>query len=176
MTNLSDIQESFGLNDAAEATLLHTVIQTMINEQAAILAEVVAPATGDLTLTAALYGNRILYYDDADGTITLPAATGSGNRYTVVVKTAFTAGTIQVASAADSFYGGIVGVDDDADAAYTWKAETNDDTVNASGTATGGKVGDWYEFIDVAATKWLVRGFITQSGASEATPFSADVS
>jgi hypothetical protein len=139
-------------------------------------AQVVAPATGDLSLTAALHGNRVLYYDDADGTITLPAATGTGYKYTVVVKTAFTAGTIQAASAADSFLGGLNGVDDDADAAYAWKAEAADDTLSFDGTATGGKAGDWIEFIDVATGLFLVKGYITQSGGSEATPFSAAVS
>ena len=190
MTALSDLQASFSLNDIKRAALLATGIQTKIdtgpgdldaswaeiNAVADMSGQVVSPATGNLTLTAALHGNRILYYDDADGTITLPAATGTGYKYTIILKTAFTAGTIQAASAADSFLGGINGVDDDADAAYAWKAETDDDTITGNGVATGGKKGDLYEFVDVATGLFFVSGFITQSGASEATPFSAAVS
>lgn len=187
MTNLSDIQAAFGKPDSAKATILHTTIQTMIDENDADLTatweevnavadmsgKVVAPATGDLTLTAAAHGNRIVYYDDADGTVTLPAATGSGYTFTVVIKTAFTAGEIEAATNSATFLGGIVGVDDDTDAPYAWKAETLDDTISGNGAATGGKAGDWYEFVDVATNLYLVRGFITQSGGSEATPFSA---
>ena len=189
MTNLTDIKSAFGQSDWDLATQLHTTALAMvetgpvaltatwteINEVADMSGQVVAPATGNLSLTAALHGNRVVYYDDADGVITLPAATGTGYRYLVVVKTPFTAGTIQVAGAGDSFLGGLNGVDDDADAAYAWKAEAADDTISASGTATGGKAGDWYQFIDVATGLFLVSGFITQSGGSEVTPFSAAV-
>ena len=190
MTALSDILQSAHMTDHGRATMMQTAIQTLIdagataqtatwteiNEVADMSGQVVAPATGDLTMTAALHGNRILYYDDADGTITLPAATGTGYKYTIILKTAFTGGTLQAASADDSFLGGINGVDDDSDAAYAWKAETNDDTITGNGAATGGKAGDLYEFVDVATGLFFVSGFITQSGASEATPFSAAVS
>jgi hypothetical protein len=164
---------------AAELNILDGVTATAaeINAAADVSGRLVAQAAGDFALTAATHGNRITLVNDADVTITLPAASGSGNVYKVViVTTAWTGGTIQAASASDSFLGGINGVDDDADAAYAWKAETNDDTISGNGTATGGKVGDWYEFIDVATGLFLVSGFITQSGGSEATPFSAAVS
>jgi hypothetical protein len=196
MTNLTDIQSAFGKTDATQAQILHDTIDTMIDELvdagppdldatweeinavAEMGGKIVAPATGNLALTAATHGNRIVYYDDADGVISLPAATGTGYTYTVVVKTPFTSGKIWVAATpgTDGFLGGLVGVDDDADAAYAWKAEADDDTITGNGTSTGGKAGDWYEFIDVADSLWLVRGFITQSGGSEATPFSATVS
>jgi len=147
-----------------------------INAAADMSGKLVAQAAGDFALTAATHGNRTTLVNDADVTITLPAATGSGYYYKIlIVTTAWTGGTIQAASAADSFLGGINGVDDDADAAYAWKAEANDDTVSGNGTATGGKVGDWYLFEDVATGLFLVSGFITQSGGSEATPFSAAV-
>ena len=203
MTALTDLQDAASLNDVKRATLQQTAIQTLIdagvtgqtatiteintvadgihatateiNEMADMSTKVESPATGDLVLTAAAYGNRYLYYDDADGTITLPAATGTGYKYTIILKTAFTSGTIQAASAADSFLGGINGVDDDADAAYAWKAETDDDTITGSGTTTGGKKGDLYEFVDIATGLFFVSGFITQSGGSEVTPFSAAV-
>jgi len=189
MTALTDMKASFSKRDTDRASLLHAAVESMIdandaaltatwteiNEVADMSGKVVAPATGNLTMTAALHGNRVLYYDDANGVITLPAATGTGYKYTIIIKTAFTGGTIQAAGAADSFLGGINGVDDDADAAYAWKAEAADDTISGDGAATGGKAGDCYEFLDVATGLFYVSGFITQSGGSEATPFSAAV-
>lgn len=163
----------------AELNILDGVTATAaeINAAADVSGRLVAQAAGDFALSAATHANRITLINDADVTVTLPDATGTGNIYKlVIVTTAWTGGTIEAASADDSFLGGINGVDDDSDAAYAWKAETNDDTVTGNGTATGGKVGDWYQFTDVATGLFLVEGFITQSGGSEATPFSAAVS
>ena len=127
--------------------------------------------TVDLALTLAAHSNRIVYYNDPDANMTLPAATGTGNKYTVVFSANCTSLTITTAGS-DFMLGGCSGVDDDADAAYSWDAIANTNTISASGTATGGKAGDWYEFLDIASALWIVRGFITQSGASEVTPFS----
>jgi hypothetical protein len=163
---------------AAELNILDGVTATAaeLNAAADVSGRLVAQAAGNFALTAATHGNRITLVDDADVTITLPAATATGDVYKViVVTTAWTGGTIQAASAADSFLGGLNGVDDDADAAYAWKAESADDTITGNGAATGGKVGDWYQFTDVATGLFLVEGFITQSGGAEATPFSAAV-
>ena len=161
------------LNDGTDAL---SATAAEINAVADMSGQVVAQAAGNFAATAATHGNRITLINDADVVITLPAATGTGYRYKfVVVTTAWTGGTIQAASGDDSFLGGINGVDDDADAAFAWKAETADDTITGNGTATGGKVGDYYEFVDVATGLFLVSGFITQSGGSEVTPFSAAV-
>lgn len=131
---------------------------------------------GTLALTVATHANKIVNFNDADGAITLPNATGSGVFFEVRIGTAATSMTITVTPSTDEeFEGGLVGVDDDADAAYAWKAEDNDDTISLNGTSTGGKVGDWFRFTDMATGIWRVEGFITQSGGSEATPFSAAI-
>ena len=138
--------------------------------------ELVTQAAGNFALTAETHANRITLVNDADVVITLPAATATGDVYKVlIVTTAWTGGSIVAASASDSFLGGIQGVDNDADAPYAWKAETADDSIAGNGVATGGVVGDWYQFTDVATGLFLVEGFITQSGGSEATPCSAGV-
>lgn len=141
----------------------------------------VVNVTDDVSLTLAAHAERLLTVDDADGTsITLPAATGTGNKYTVIIGTSITSNTttIKAASASDSFFGMAFGVDTDAEGAtgYTWNADSGDDTVTMDGTATGGVAGDIWTFIDFATGKWQVEGKITQSGGSEATPFSATVS
>ena len=131
---------------------------------------------GTLALTAADHGDRIVDFNDADGTVTLPNATGSGVRFELRIGTAATGMSVTVTPSTDEeFEGGVVGVDDDADAAYAWKAEDNDDTITLNGASQGGKVGDWLRFIDVATGIWRVEGFLTQSGGSEATPFSAAI-
>ena len=186
MTNFTDLKASFSLPDIKRASLLETVIQALIDAgatgQGATVAEidavadmsaqVVAPATGNLSLTAALHGNRVVYYDDADGVISLPAATGSGYVYKVVIKTQLTTGSIEGLTATATFLGGLGGVDADADTALAYDAVAGDNTITG-GTATGGQPGDWFEFLDIATNLYIVSGFVTQSGGSEATPFSA---
>ena len=134
-----------------------------------------------VSLTAATHGERLVTVDKADGcAVTLPAAAGTGNKYTVIIGTTITSNstTIKAANASDSFYGLAFGVDTDAEGAsgYTWNADSGDDTVTLNGGATGGIAGDSFTFTDFAANKWHVHGEITQSGGSEATPFSATVS
>lgn len=136
--------------------------------------------TANLTLTAASHGDRIVTVDKADGAaIVLPAASGSGNVYKIIIGTAVTSNTttIKVANTSDSFYGMALGVDTAGEGAtgFTWNADSGDDTITMDGSTTGGKAGDYWEIVDFAANKFLVRGFISQSG-TDATPFSATVS
>ncbi|TFH43607.1 MAG: hypothetical protein E4H01_11820, partial [Lysobacterales bacterium] len=91
-----------------------------INAVADMSGQVVAPATGNVTLSAAVHGNRVLYYDDADGVITLPAATGGGYTYTIILKTAFTSGTIVGLTNAATLVGGIHAVDADDNTSKYW--------------------------------------------------------
>jgi hypothetical protein len=136
--------------------------------------------TANLTLTQALHAEKTVTVNKADGAeIVLPAASGSGARYKVVIGTAISSNstTIKVANTSDAFVGSARGVDDDAEGAtgYQWNAETGDDTVTLNGAATGGEAGDYFIFEDIATNVFLVEGSITQSGGSEATPFSATV-
>lgn len=130
---------------------------------------------GTLALTVSEHEGRIVDFNDADGGITLPAATGSGGRFSVRCGTAFTGGTITVAADTDDeFEGLIIAVDTDDDSTLNYPALAGDDfdTITLSGATTGGNVGDFLEFIDVADGVWRVFGTITQSGGSEATPLS----
>ena len=161
------------LNDATtELSATHLEL----NEMNDMSLKVVAPSTGNLSVTQALHGNRFLYYDDADGAVTLPAAGGTGYVYMIVIKTSFTGGTIKAASSSDSFLGGCSGMDTDVDGtAKSFSCDSADDTVTLNGVATGGIAGDWIRFTDVASGLWLVEGWLSFSGGSEATPFSATV-
>ena len=179
---LDTLETSVTALEAKDATVDLSTLSATAAELNAVADEsgrIVNTTAATLSLTAALHGDRIVTVNKADGAaLTLPAATGSGNRYTIIIGTTITSvgTTIKAASASDSFLGQATGVDDDADAAYAWKAETDDDTVTLDGSSTGGKAGDKFVFTDYATGVFHVEGLIAQSGGSEATPFSATVS
>jgi hypothetical protein len=134
--------------------------------------EAIAAST---TLTAAEHANKVLFTGVATTiTVTLPAATGSGNVYTLVTGTSATANHIyEVASAADTFVGyahmNVTTTDTEV-----FQALAASDTVTLNGTTTGGLEGTLVKFTDAAATKWLVEVEANCSGA-QVTPFSAAV-
>ena len=114
---------------------------------------------------------------DVAAAYTLPAATGTGDKYTIILGATITgASTIKVASAADTFVGTAVLFQDGGDAVVAFAAAATDDTVDLLGTAnsTGGMIGAVYEFWDAATAKWAVR-IVSDAGGTEATPFSATV-
>lgn len=108
-------------------------------------------------------------------TVTLPAATGTGDVYEFLVITTVTSNDyiIQVANAADSFYGG-VSISTDI-AGVSELAVAGDDTITMNGTTTGGVVGSWVRVRDCGTGIWQLSGFLCSTG-TEATAFSAAVS
>lgn len=161
---------------------------TVINSTAAEIdrvadksASVVAANDSTLTATLVAHGDRVVIFGKTTGTtVTLPAATGTGAKFTFIVSIASTsnANIIKVANATDIMAGIALGADTDAAGAtgYTWPTASDTDTITMNGTATGGRVGDRVEITDFASGKFQVAAFLSQSGASEATPFSATVS
>ena len=145
-------------------------------------ASVVVANGSTLAVTEALHGDRIIVFGKTDGTtVTLPAATGTGNKYTFIISIAATsnANIIKVANATDVMDGSLnIQQDDDADGDLKcWMAEVGDDTITLAGAATtGGIVGTKIEIIDYAAGYFHAMVYSISSGGSEATPFSATVS
>lgn len=132
------------------------------------------------TVLSNTHNKKTIVGNNAAGqAFTLPAAV-LGEKFKIVVGTTITSNstTIKAANASDSFVGFAYGVDTDAEGAtgYTWNADSGDDTFTMTGTTNGGVVGDHVEIECVAANTFLVKGYITQSGGSEVTPFSATVS
>ena len=140
----------------------------------------VSLAAATVSITEANHEGRALVFNKADGvTATLPSATGSGAVYRFIVGTTVTSNAliIKVAAAADTMAGIIYAADDTSGPApIVWVATTGtSDTVNLNGSTQGGIIGDEIICTDYAANKWLVRGFVKQSG-TEATPFANTVS
>ncbi len=137
--------------------------------------------TATTPLTKAAHEGRWVLMGAAGAalTFTLPAATGTGDRYMLMVSVVNTSNYLVKAVVGTSlFVGTIIGAsttDSATDAARTWTAGASDDSLLLNGTTRGGlTIGDWLTFTDISATKWLVQGMITQSG-SEATPFENTV-
>lgn len=115
---------------------------------------------------------------------TLPAATGSGDTYELVVGTTFTgAASVAVANASDFMVGvaqmGIDGgtfVPHQYPTANTGTLATESDTCSLFGTANsqGGFKGAKVILIDIAVNTWSIV-YVSDAGGTEATPFSAAV-
>lgn len=136
---------------------------------------VVELTAATLSLTAGGHaGQTVVSNLAATQTITLPAASGSGNVYRIFVETTKTGDLIiQVANATDVM-NGVLGVATDAGGVNIPTAATSD-TITMNGSTTGGVQGSFVELQDVASGVWRVSGALVSTGV-EATPFSAAVS
>ena len=83
---------------------------------------------------------------------------------------------VKVPDASNVFKGSVNILDNDSTAQTAYAASGTDDTLTLNGTTTGGQVGDWVEFVDIAADTWAVRGqLVVPAGSNIADPFSATV-
>jgi len=134
--------------------------------------------TADVTLTSASHAGRTMILDVASGaTVTLPAATGTGNVYKFFVKTTVTSNDyiIQVASADDTMAGVAMVANDGGATASIFETVAASDTITLDGSTTGGILGGQIELQDVASGVFSVAIRQAATG-TEATPFSAAVS
>lgn len=130
-----------------------------------------------VTLSAANHGGAALVANRAAGiTATLPAATGCGVKFEILVGTTITSNNlvVQVASASDVMTGLCILGQDSADTAVAFETAADSDTITMNGSTKGGIKGDRISLEDVGSGLWSVR--IVGSGTgTEATPFSAAV-
>jgi hypothetical protein len=174
--------------DAALATAdFNTLADTTasaaeLNRAADVSANAAIAANGaSLTVTADLHAGKVIQFGKTDGTtVTLPAATGTGNIYRFVIGVTATsaANIIKVANTTDVMNGSVcLQQDTDADGTLKmWRADVGDDTMTFAGAAgTGGIVGGYIECVDYKAGFWSCRAFTQSGGGSEVTPFSATV-
>jgi hypothetical protein len=140
--------------------------------------------TANTTLSAATHGYKTVVSNKVDGiTFTLPAATGSGVKFKLVVGASLTSSSFVVAVAdnTDYFRGrSVVSNDTDGSAsnfetANTGTLATESDTMTWNRTTTGlATIGDMVELEDIATDIWSITAHVAASG-TEATPFSAAV-
>lgn len=137
-------------------------------------------AGSTLTVDGGTHRGRTICLDTLTGSVcTLPAATGSGDRFRFVVSVVNTSNSHKIrVTGNDVMYGNIWAnsTGDTPDLGQPWPTAADSDTITLNSTTTGGAaIGDYVEVQDIAADKWQVIGFVTASG-TEATPFSAAVS
>lgn len=156
-----------------------TATAAEINRAADASARAVSLTTTPISITEATHENKRILLNKADGiTITLPAATGTGNKYEFYVGTSVTSNgyIIQVADASTVMDGMVLTADDTGTPVNgVWVTAADSDTVTLDGSTKGGIIGDKLEFVDIGSNQWAVHGILKQSG-TEATPFSAAVS
>jgi hypothetical protein len=119
----------------------------------------------------------LLVVDAAAGlTLTLPAASGTGRTYSILVNTTVTSNSVivQAASASDTMTGTCLNAQDGADTAVMFETAATTDTITMNGTTTGGIKGDRIVLKDAASGVWAVSVVGSATGI-EATPFSAAV-
>lgn len=132
-----------------------------------------------LTVTRQAHLGKTILLDTAAGsTITLPAATGTGDTYRFVVTTSVTSNNhiIKVANTSDTMIGTVTGTSGAAigTSVIGDSAAGTDDTLTMNGTTSGGLIGSWFELTDVATNVWHIAGSNAYSGNAVAL-FSAAV-
>lgn len=131
-----------------------------------------------LTLTQDVHQDKIITmsHTAAASTVTLPAATGTGDKFTFIVGAVNTNNhVIQVANSTDVMEGMALIAQDSANSIVAFESASTSDTITLNGTTTGGAaIGDRVEVIDMASGKYHVLAHLTGTG-TEATPFSAAV-
>lgn len=149
-----------------------------INRAADISARVVTTTATALSLTVTEHAERVLLVNTNStvaNTFTLPTASGSGAKFTVINNIAQTQGSVVVAAnGTTDVMAGIAflfGTTEETAASFATTATSDKITLNA--TTTGGEIGgDRIECIDSAANTWTVTCWLGGSGTL-ATPFSA---
>ena len=133
----------------------------------------VADATVTITDDAHV-GQRVVFNRAAGVTATLPAATGSGNRYEFIGAVDATGDQIIQVTGDDTMAGVAYLGNDSAGASCFYTAATSD-TITLDGSTTGGLKGWRVICDDIAADTWAVL-VMSEASGTEATPFSAAVS
>ena len=123
-----------------------------------------------LTLSAASHAGKVVTINAAAGcAVTLPAATGTGDRYEVFIGTTVTSNTTTFTRAgSDTMFGMIYQLADGGStlAAYELPGST---IITLDGSTKGGIKGDRFTIIDMATNVLSVIGHTSATG-TEATP------
>jgi hypothetical protein len=147
---------------------------TVAQMRAGLAGGLVDTTATTLAVTAASHaGKTVTISSAAPIAVTMPAATGTGNKYRFWIAVAATGTSHTIAAlTTDIISGYAFAVTTSTDNAEAFKTSATSDKVSLNGTTLGGVVGDVVEFIDVKSGVWSVMAFTAPTG-TEATPFSA---
>lgn len=127
--------------------------------------------TAATTLSRNLHAGAVVNVNSTTGrAITLPAATGSGDVYTLYFVSTVSSGNHTVVAAGSDKIIGAIGLTTDI-AGSSMPAASTTTTITMNGGTTGGVIGSMLRLTDAASAKWLLEGNLVCTG-TEATPFS----
>ena len=182
-TSLADANNNLGAinvtsisigTSGSEVTLAATPAE--IDAKADRSAQVVS-LTGTDAITQTEHESRVnIITGTTAATYTLPEATGSGDRYKFIFAEVNTNGTVFVTAdtANCDIRGSLNILDADSNAQTAYPGNASDDTITLNGTTTGGQIGDWIEFVDIATDVWHVMGqLVCPTGSNVADMFSS---
>lgn len=140
-------------------------------------ARIVTTTATALTLNATDHAEKVVLINTnstVTNTFTLPAATGSGLKYTLINNVAQTQGTIKIAANGTDVLSGIaIGVHaTTTTGGASFLTSATSDYYSFNRTTTGGLGQDSFEAIDSASGTWTVRVVFNGNG-SLATGFAA---
>lgn len=126
----------------------------------------ISVTTATVTLDRAIHRDTVTVLNRAAGVaVSLPAATGTGDRYYISVGTAITSNSATIVAAGSDVYVGVVtSATATAGAGLHEAAGGADKTITMNGTTTGGLAGSNVELVDVSTGVWLLNGHLTGSG------------
>jgi len=134
-----------------------------------------APIAVGASATAVI-GKTYLLNTASGSVLTLPAATGTGGTIKIFVTTTTTSGAHKVLanSTADFLNGNVTGQHSNTPLQFSAAASTAHalQMPFTGSQPSGGFIGDWFEYQDVATNLWEVNGMY-QAGTTPTTPFSA---
>lgn len=140
-------------------------------------ARIVITTATALSLTQAEHAGRVVLVNTNStvaNTFTLPAATGTGDKYTLINNVVQTQGSVVFAAAGTDVVKGvcIAAHNTTTTGGGSFNTTATSDKVTLNRTTTGGLGGDMFEAWDSASGTWTVKVLINGNGTL-ATPFSA---
>jgi hypothetical protein len=171
-----------GVAQTATATEINSVVAGNTATAAEIVratdisARVVTTTATVLALTITQHAERVVLVNTNStvaNTITLPVATGSGAKFTIINNIQQTQGSVVVAAngTLDTMVGVAIIGDTTAETAGAFLTTATSDKISLNRTTTGGLGGDQIECLDGLANVWTVRATLTGSGTLS-TPWS----
>lgn len=140
-----------------------------ITRSADISARIVTTTATALSLTVTQHAERVVLINTdstVDNTFSLPAATGSGAKFTIINNFPQTQGTIVVAAnGTDIMKGVAIVADTTAETSGGFLTTASSDKYTFDRTTTGGLGSDEVECYDIAANTWRVRVLAAGSGS-----------
>ena len=131
------------------------------------------------TLTAANSGQTVLLNTAGGSVVTLPAATGTGNRFRFATTVTTTSAAHKILAVGTDYLIGMVnGVRTTALTPFLALVGSTYQSLQmpyAGSQPSGGIQGDWFEFEDVASGLWEVKGQFS-AGTTATTPFNTATS